>query len=281
MYGAIELYQKATKGGIKPLLGCEVYIAKVDAREALEEERQMVQPPRCWRARTRLQEPRQADERIRRRLPLQAADRHGSAAPALAGISCSRGASRVRSTSHARQGPRPRTGPPTCATSSARTTSGSSPANGLTIQADANENPCDARAHGHPRRDQRHPLPARRGLPRPGRAPVHQHGREEGGPEPLLRDRQPLLPRRARRGHMFRDLPVGHRDHGRRGADQRRADLRQVPRRVRLGHGGVAGRLRPPRRASPRALRNGQPQAATASSERSPSSATSGSCRTS
>jgi DNA polymerase-3 subunit alpha len=28
MYGAVELYQKATKGGIKPLLGCEVYIAQ-------------------------------------------------------------------------------------------------------------------------------------------------------------------------------------------------------------------------------------------------------------
>lgn len=33
MYGAIELYQKATGGGIKPLLGCEVYIAKRSMRE--------------------------------------------------------------------------------------------------------------------------------------------------------------------------------------------------------------------------------------------------------
>ena len=33
MYGAIELYQKATKGGIKPLLGCEVYIAKRSMHE--------------------------------------------------------------------------------------------------------------------------------------------------------------------------------------------------------------------------------------------------------
>lgn len=33
MYGAVELYQKATKGGIKPLLGCEVYIAKRSMRE--------------------------------------------------------------------------------------------------------------------------------------------------------------------------------------------------------------------------------------------------------
>ena len=28
MYGAIELYQKCTAGGIKPLIGCEVYIAR-------------------------------------------------------------------------------------------------------------------------------------------------------------------------------------------------------------------------------------------------------------
>ena len=33
MYGAIELYQKATNGGIKPLLGCEVYIAKRSMHE--------------------------------------------------------------------------------------------------------------------------------------------------------------------------------------------------------------------------------------------------------
>ena len=28
MYGAIELYQECIKGGVKPLIGCEVYIAK-------------------------------------------------------------------------------------------------------------------------------------------------------------------------------------------------------------------------------------------------------------
>ena len=33
MYGAIELYQKCTSGGIKPLIGCEVYIAKRSMRE--------------------------------------------------------------------------------------------------------------------------------------------------------------------------------------------------------------------------------------------------------
>ena len=33
MYGAVELYQKATGGGIKPLLGCEVYIAKRSMHE--------------------------------------------------------------------------------------------------------------------------------------------------------------------------------------------------------------------------------------------------------
>ncbi len=33
MYGAIELYQKAHKGDIKPLMGCEVYIAKRSMRE--------------------------------------------------------------------------------------------------------------------------------------------------------------------------------------------------------------------------------------------------------
>ena len=33
MHGAVELYQKATKGGIKPLIGCEVYIAKRSMHE--------------------------------------------------------------------------------------------------------------------------------------------------------------------------------------------------------------------------------------------------------
>ncbi|MEO0661114.1 MAG: PHP domain-containing protein, partial [Planctomycetota bacterium] len=33
MHGAVELYQKATGGGIKPLLGCEVYIAKRSMHE--------------------------------------------------------------------------------------------------------------------------------------------------------------------------------------------------------------------------------------------------------
>ena len=33
MYGAVELYQKAHSGGIKPLMGCEVYIAKRSMRE--------------------------------------------------------------------------------------------------------------------------------------------------------------------------------------------------------------------------------------------------------
>lgn len=33
MYGAIELYQKAHQGGIKPLMGCEVYIAKRSMKE--------------------------------------------------------------------------------------------------------------------------------------------------------------------------------------------------------------------------------------------------------
>ena len=33
MHGAVELYQKAHAGGIKPLLGCEVYIAKRSMRE--------------------------------------------------------------------------------------------------------------------------------------------------------------------------------------------------------------------------------------------------------
>ena len=33
MFGAVELYQKCTKGGIKPLIGCEVYIAKQSMHE--------------------------------------------------------------------------------------------------------------------------------------------------------------------------------------------------------------------------------------------------------
>jgi DNA polymerase-3 subunit alpha len=28
MYGAIEFYKKTTKEGLKPIIGCEVYIAK-------------------------------------------------------------------------------------------------------------------------------------------------------------------------------------------------------------------------------------------------------------
>ena len=28
MFGAIELYQKCSKAGVKPILGCEVYIAR-------------------------------------------------------------------------------------------------------------------------------------------------------------------------------------------------------------------------------------------------------------
>ena len=39
MYGAIELYQKCTKGDIKPLIGCEVYIAKQSMHQSHSKKR--------------------------------------------------------------------------------------------------------------------------------------------------------------------------------------------------------------------------------------------------
>ena len=74
-------------------------------------------------------------------------------------------------------------------------------------------------AHGDPAgRDQRHPLPATRGLPGPGRPALHQHGRQEGRREALpVRDRHALLQDARGDGpHVPRPAGLRHRDHGRR-----------------------------------------------------------------
>jgi DNA polymerase-3 subunit alpha len=52
MFGSMELYQAATKGGIKPILGCEVYVAR---RSRLEPQSKATATTtsRCSRARPR------------------------------------------------------------------------------------------------------------------------------------------------------------------------------------------------------------------------------------
>ena len=84
LFGAIEFYQEAAKAGIKPIIGCEMYMAPGQAlREAGRHRpgsRLPFHPP--GPGRDRLPQPRQARlHRPPRRHVLQAAHRQGSARP--------------------------------------------------------------------------------------------------------------------------------------------------------------------------------------------------------
>ena len=51
MFGAIEFYQEARKAGIKPIIGCEVYMAPGSHTERKPANRRGTRPiiSRCWR----------------------------------------------------------------------------------------------------------------------------------------------------------------------------------------------------------------------------------------
>ncbi len=83
LYGAIEFYKQATKAGIKPIIGCEIYLAptsmmekkKLPGRKIASHLTLLVQ------GQDRLREPRPAGvEGAPRRHVLQAAHRQGTAA---------------------------------------------------------------------------------------------------------------------------------------------------------------------------------------------------------
>ena len=89
LFGAIEFYEKAREKGVKPILGCEVYVAAgsrfdKEAARARGERLRRDQPPAAARdERDRLPEPDPAGlEGLSRGLLLQAADRPRAAAPA-------------------------------------------------------------------------------------------------------------------------------------------------------------------------------------------------------
>ena len=44
MFGAVELYQKCTAGGVKPLMGCEVYICLLYTSPSPRDKRQSRMP---------------------------------------------------------------------------------------------------------------------------------------------------------------------------------------------------------------------------------------------
>ena len=84
MAGAVELYRNATKAGIKPIVGCEVYL--VDDRFQKEAARRALvgAPDAAGRGHRRVPQPRQArHDRLPRGLPLQAARRLRPAAAVL------------------------------------------------------------------------------------------------------------------------------------------------------------------------------------------------------
>ena len=86
MFGAIEFYQAAQKAGIKPIIGCEVYLAPGSMRDKKASSAKDAASHFTLLAKDfdGLPEPRQARHgRLSRRLLLQAAHRQGIARQAL------------------------------------------------------------------------------------------------------------------------------------------------------------------------------------------------------
>ena len=87
LFGALDFYLKATKAGIKPIIGCEMYVAPGSRFEKTGDgkpaRRKLLPSDPALPRQAGLQEPGQArHRRLSRRLLLQAADRQ--AAPATA-----------------------------------------------------------------------------------------------------------------------------------------------------------------------------------------------------
>ena len=84
MAGAVELYRTATKAGIKPIVGCEVYLVDDRFQKEARGERSWAHLTLLAEDTSRLPQPRQArHDRLPRGLPLQAARRLRPAAAVL------------------------------------------------------------------------------------------------------------------------------------------------------------------------------------------------------
>ena len=99
LFGAIEFYQEAQRAGIKPIIGCEAYIAPRSHKDRPTIAAGIgVSFHVAGRKRDRLSQSGQADhDRASRRISLRAADRQGAAGAALRGIDRTERLSRRRS----------------------------------------------------------------------------------------------------------------------------------------------------------------------------------------
>ena len=250
--GAVELHREANKQGIKPIVGCEVYVAD-DRTEAGEGLRAPDRPRRVERG------VREPDQALLARLPggllLQAARRLGAARaaregarrplrlplrPRLEGARGVAAAGRRRRPRPARPDLRPRP--------DLRRDPERRPRAAAADQPAARE----ARRGDRPaaRRDRRRPLPPPRGRARPRGAPLHPVGRLAEEPEPLEVRHRPVL---------FQDAggdgPRLRRLRARDGADARgrralqRDDRDRPPAAAEVPDAERPRRLRVPRRA--------------------------------
>ena len=257
MAGAVELYRHATEAGVKPIVGCEVYL--VDDRFQKEAPRRALvgAPDAAGRGHGRLPQPRQArHDRLPRGLPLQAARRLRPAAavlrradrahrlpvgPRLQGAARRRPAAGPRRARPARADLRPRPG---LHRDPGRRHRGAPPGQPGPAAAGRRDRP----AH---RRHRRRPLPARRGR-RPARGAALHPDRATSSSNPKrfrFENKRVLLQDARRDGPRLRAVrPRAAAAHARDRRALQRPDRARHDPAAALRRAGRRGRVRVPTR---------------------------------